>query len=45
MVIKPLAPYLAELPGISGASVMGDGGVVLILDPSELMSLATEAAP
>jgi two-component system chemotaxis sensor kinase CheA len=45
MVIKPLAPYLANLPGISGASILGDGGVVLILDPSELMALATEAVP
>lgn len=44
MVIKPLAPYLASLPGISGASIMGDGGVVLILDPSELLTLATEVA-
>jgi two-component system chemotaxis sensor kinase CheA len=44
MVIKPLASYLASLPGISGASVMGDGGVVLILDPAELMSLAVQEA-
>lgn len=44
MVIKPLAPYLASLPGISGASIMGDGGVVLILDPAELMALAIEEA-
>ena len=44
MVIKPLAPYLASLPGISGASVMGDGGVVLILDPAELMTLAVQEA-
>ncbi len=44
MVIKPLAPYLASLPGISGASVMGDGGVVLILDPGELMQLAVQEA-
>ena len=42
MVIKPLAPYLASLPGISGASIMGDGGVVLILDPAELMALAVQ---
>ena len=40
VVIKPLAPYLATLPGISGASIMGDGGVVLILDPAELLHLA-----
>lgn len=44
MVIKPLAPYLASLPGISGASILGDGGVVLILDPAELMSLAVQEA-
>jgi len=44
MVIKPLAPYLASLPGISGASILGDGGVVLILDPAELMMLAIEEA-
>jgi len=42
MVIKPLAPYLASLPGISGASIMGDGAVVLILDPAELISLAVQ---
>jgi two-component system chemotaxis sensor kinase CheA len=42
MVIKPLAPYLASLPGISGASILGDGGVVLILDPAELLMLAVE---
>jgi two-component system chemotaxis sensor kinase CheA len=44
MVIKPLAPYLASLPGISGASIMGDGGVVLILDPAELLMLAIQEA-
>lgn len=44
VVIKPLAPYLASLPGISGASVMGDGGVVLILDPAELLQLAVQEA-
>jgi len=44
MVIKPLAPYLASLPGISGASIMGDGGVVLILDPAELITMAVQVA-
>jgi two-component system chemotaxis sensor kinase CheA len=42
VVIKPLAPYLASLPGISGASILGDGGVVLILDPLELLQLAVQ---
>jgi len=36
--------YLASLPGISGASIMGDGGVVLILDPAELLMLAIQEA-
>lgn len=40
IVIKPLAPYLASLPGLSGATIMGDGKVVLILDPLELLHLA-----
>lgn len=44
VVIKPLAPYLATLPGISGASILGDGGVVLILDPLELLQLAVQEA-
>ena len=44
VVIKPLAPYLAALPGLSGASIMGDGGVVLILDPAELLQLAVQEA-
>lgn len=44
VVIKPLAPYLASLPGISGASILGDGGVVLILDPLELIQLAVQEA-
>ena len=44
LLFLPLAPYLASLPGISGASVMGDGGVVLILDPGELMQLAVQEA-
>ncbi len=44
VVIKPLAPYLASLPGISGASILGDGGVVLILDPLELLQLAVQEA-
>jgi two-component system chemotaxis sensor kinase CheA len=43
IVIKPLGQYLSEfkLDGISGATIMGDGSVVLILDPHEIYSLAT----
>jgi len=43
IVIKPLGQYLSDfdLDGISGATIMGDGSVVLILDPHEIYSLAT----
>ncbi len=43
IVIKPLGQYLNgfEIRGISGATIMGDGSVVLILDPHEVYSLAT----
>ena len=42
IVVKPLADYLADLPGLAGASIFGDGKAILILDPEELVSMATE---
>lgn len=36
IVVKPLGPQLAELKGLSGATVLGDGTVLLILDVSGL---------
>ncbi|WP_457572584.1 Hpt domain-containing protein [Desulfovulcanus sp.] len=44
IVIKSLGQYLGDLPGISGATIMGDGNVVLILDPHEIYRLATSQA-
>ena len=43
IVIKPLGQYLSgfNLRGLSGATIMGDGSVVLILDPHEIYSIAT----
>ena len=43
IVIKPLGQYLNNfnLKGLSGATIMGDGSVVLILDPHEVYSLST----
>ena len=43
IVIKPLGAYLNEfeLRGISGATIMGDGSVILILDPHEIYSLSS----
>jgi two-component system, chemotaxis family, sensor kinase CheA len=41
IVIKSLGKYLGDLHGISGATIMGDGDVVLILDPNEIYMRAT----
>jgi two-component system chemotaxis sensor kinase CheA len=41
IVIKPLSSYLGDLKGISGATVMGDGSVILIMDPHELYLMST----
>jgi len=32
IVIKPLSDYLMEQPGFSGATILGDGSIALILD-------------
>ena len=37
IVIKPVSPQLNEVPGISGATVLGDGRVVIVLDPAALV--------
>jgi len=36
IVVKPLGPQVSELAGIAGATMLGDGSVVLILDIGEL---------
>jgi len=41
IVIKPLGAYLGDIKGISGATIMGDGSVILILDPHEIYLSAT----
>ena len=35
-MVKNIGPQLARLPGIAGATVLGDGKVVLILNPVQL---------
>ncbi|MDX9702518.1 MAG: chemotaxis protein CheA [Candidatus Auribacterota bacterium] len=42
VVIKPLVDFLACIRGISGATILGDGSIMLILEPNELINLATE---
>jgi two-component system chemotaxis sensor kinase CheA len=41
IVIKSLGAYLGDIRGISGATIMGDGSVILILDPHEIYLSAT----
>ncbi len=43
IVIKPLGSYLGDIHGISGATIMGDGSVILILDPHEMYTIATSS--
>lgn len=41
VVIKPLPDYLRERSGFSGATIIGDGEISLILDIYELVNVAT----
>jgi chemosensory pili system protein ChpA (sensor histidine kinase/response regulator) len=43
VVVKSLGTHVRHAPGIAGATLMGDGSVVLILDPAELCSPARAA--
>ena len=40
MVVKNIGPQLARLPGVSGATVLADGAIVLILNPVQLVHRA-----
>jgi two-component system chemotaxis sensor kinase CheA len=42
VVIKPLADYLRVESGFGGATILGDGGISLILDVPELVKIAKE---
>jgi two-component system chemotaxis sensor kinase CheA len=42
VVIKPLADYLRKNSGFSGATILGDGRVSLILDVYELVNLVSD---
>jgi len=41
IVVKPLQQYLTQIPGISGSTILGSGDIILILEPSELVDLAS----
>ena len=38
VVIKPLGKFIGDIPGISGATILGDGDVAIILDISSLIN-------
>lgn len=38
VVIKPLGKFIGDIPGVSGATIMGDGDVAIILDISSLIN-------
>ncbi len=42
VVIKSLSDNFVNIRGLSGASIMGDGAVCLMLDPSEIIQMAAE---
>jgi chemosensory pili system protein ChpA (sensor histidine kinase/response regulator) len=47
VVVKTIGPQLSRLPGVAGATVLGNGQVVLILNPVQLVhreALAAEGA-
>jgi two-component system chemotaxis sensor kinase CheA len=44
IVVKPLAAMLKAVPAFSGATILGDGSVVLIIDPNNLSQAVGELA-
>ncbi len=44
IVIKSLGNYLSSVPGISGATIMGDGRVTLIIDVASLANMIARVA-
>ena len=45
VVVKNVGPQLARMAGVAGATVLGSGDIVLILDPVPLAQRLLEAAP
>jgi len=50
IVVKPVSPILKEIPMYSGNTILGDGSVIVILDPNGLATavsgeVATRGAP
>ena len=37
VIVKPVGPQVNSVPGVSGATILGDGRVVLVLEPAALL--------
>ena len=44
IVVKPVSPILRNLPFYSGNTILGDGSVIMILDPKGISSTTGEAS-
>ena len=44
-VVKDLGPFGRVVEGLSGATILGDGAVALILDPERIVQVATVEHP
>lgn len=44
LVIRPVSKVLGEIPGVSGVAVLGDGRIVVVLDPRSLAEKAFRGA-
>ena len=44
-MIKSLESNYGRIPGVSAATILGDGKIALILDPEELVNLNMGAQP
>ncbi|MBT7746150.1 MAG: response regulator, partial [Alphaproteobacteria bacterium] len=42
IVVKPVAPFLREIKAYSGNTILGDGSVIMILDPNGIADMSGE---
>jgi chemosensory pili system protein ChpA (sensor histidine kinase/response regulator) len=45
IVVKTLGPHITSVPGVTGATILGDGRVIMILDPGTLVRAQRSAEP
>jgi len=45
IVVKTLGPHIASVPGVTGATILGDGRVIMILDPGTLVRAQRHIEP